>query len=103
MIPVRPNDSRMWTALASIYETLEEYRDALNCYKRSLSFGAYTNSIDDYDETLTEEDVRGLLRIGKLHERMGEHDQAASCFEVLLKAVTVQDVDVVCCLNSIFL
>lgn len=37
LIHARPNDGRMWCALARALESLERFSDAIKCYKQSLT------------------------------------------------------------------
>ncbi|KAK3096228.1 hypothetical protein FSP39_024698 [Pinctada imbricata] len=63
---LRPNDSRMVVALGESYEKLDRLQEAKKCFWKAHSVG----------------DVEGmaLFKLAKIHERLGEEDQAASAY-----------------------
>jgi tetratricopeptide (TPR) repeat protein len=74
----------MWSALASVYETLNAYQDALKCYHRVLTVNQTELQQDEDHEAFGEEDVAALLRMGKLQQKVGHMSKAAECFRMVL-------------------
>ncbi|KAG8737207.1 Anaphase-promoting complex subunit 23, partial [Ceratobasidium sp. 428] len=66
---LRPYDIRMWQALASCYQTLQKYRDAIQCYRRAL-FG-----VDQHSQ----EAAALIHKLATLYTQLSDHEQAAAC------------------------
>ncbi|XP_069755316.1 cell division cycle protein 23 homolog isoform X2 [Narcine bancroftii] len=62
----RPNDSRMLIALGECYEKLSQLAEAKKCYWRAFSVG--------------DVEKMALVKLAKIHEQLGESDQAAQCY-----------------------
>jgi anaphase-promoting complex subunit 8 len=69
---LRPYDSRMWTALGQCFDVLERNDSAIDCYERADRHG----------------DREGIaaLKLGSLHRKKGDEDEAARYYESYLHA-----------------
>ena len=73
---LRPYDSRMWTAAATVYERIGKLRDAILCFERALSNG--------------DREQISLLHLASLHTRLQETERAAFYYEMFLKLPAAQ-------------
>ncbi|XP_045189720.2 cell division cycle protein 23 homolog [Mercenaria mercenaria] len=73
---LRPNDSRMIMALGESYEKLDRLQEAKKCFWKAHRVG----------------DIEGasLLKLAKLHERLGEEEQAAGAYNEFIKEANAQ-------------
>lgn len=73
---LRPNDSRMIMALGESYEKLDRLQEAKKCFWKAHRVG----------------DIEGasLLKLAKLHEKLGEEDQAAGAYNEFICEASAQ-------------
>mmetsp|Transcript_58831 Transcript_58831/g.140283 ORF Transcript_58831/g.140283 Transcript_58831/m.140283 type:complete len:625 (-) Transcript_58831:166-2040(-) len=68
---LRPEDARMWCAMAQCYDLMQRKVEALKCYEKAHRCG--------------DRERMALPRLARLHEELGDADQAARYYKHLLE------------------
>ena len=63
----KPQDSRMWAAMANCYEKMDKPEEASRCNERA--------------ERVKDKEAIALHKLAKLYVQMGELDKASYCFQ----------------------
>ncbi|CAG9463951.1 unnamed protein product [Pedinophyceae sp. YPF-701] len=79
-VELRPHDPRMWCAVGQSYESdqMKMYDSAIRCYRRAVD-------LDDPDGV-------ALQKLAKLHDRLGDSQQAAYFYEANLRRLDGEEV-----------